>query len=123
MPARRLSTAVVDVGVGAAGEDGVAGAAVEEGLLAGAVGLIASVWFLLRITRSPKPLQNPAASAQSPARGGRHRARNATVATALLGMLLIAGHPVTDGSGTYAHFSDQQSVQFQIAGEGATPSR
>jgi len=30
---------------------------------------------------------------------------------------------VTDGSGTYAHFSDQQSVQFQIAGEGATPSR
>jgi signal peptidase len=92
-------------------------------ILAGAVGLIASVWFLLRITRSPKPLQNPAASAQSPARGGRHRARNATVATALLGMLLIAGHPVTDGSGTYAHFSDQQSVQFQIAGEGATPSR
>jgi signal peptidase I len=91
-------------------------------ILGGAAGLIASVWFLLRLVRAPEPRQNAAASAQSPARGGRHRARNATVVTALLGMLLIAGHPVTDRQATYAHFTDQQVLQFQIVGEGATPA-
>jgi signal peptidase len=96
----------------------------EAGLiLGGAAGLIASVWFLLRLVRSPKPLQNAAASAQRPADGGRHRARNTPMATALLGMLLIAGHPLVDRSATYAHFSDEQSLRFQIGGEGAAPSR
>ena len=92
-------------------------------ILGGAAGLTAAVWFLLRLVRAPKPLQNSAASAQSATRRGRHRARNSTMATALLGMLLIAGHPLTDRPGTYAHFSDQQSLQFQITGGSATSSR
>jgi|tagenome__1003787_1003787.scaffolds.fasta_scaffold20617158_2 signal peptidase len=81
-------------------------------ILGGAAGLIAAVWFLLRLFRSPEP--NAAASAESSTRGGRHRARNTTMATAVLGMLLIAGHPVTDRQGTYAHFSDHQVLQVQI---------
>lgn len=88
-------------------------------ILGGAAGLIASVWFLLRLLRAPEIDQE--ASSPSPSHGGRHRAGNTAMATVLLGMLVIAGHPVTERPATYAHFSDQKAVQFQIAVEGTTP--
>ena len=87
-------------------------------ILAGAVGLIAALWFLVRLFRSP----NAAAPTDNPTRGGRHRARNTATATAVLGLLLIAAHPVGARPGTYAGFSDQKSVQFQITVGSATPS-
>jgi signal peptidase len=91
-------------------------------ILGGATGLTVAVWFLLRLLRSPEPLPNVTASAASPTRGVRHQAGKTTMATAVLGMLLIAGHPVTDRQGTYAHFSDHQILRFQITVETAASS-
>jgi signal peptidase len=90
-------------------------------ILGGAAGLIIAGWFLFRLARAPKPAQTATASAEGPPRGGRHRARNTTMATAVLGLLLVAAHPVTAGSGSYAGFSDRQTVRFQITVESATP--
>jgi signal peptidase len=91
-------------------------------ILGGAVGLIASIWFLVRVFRSPKPLTDEAVSAPAPTRGGRHRARNTAAATALFGLLLVAGHHVSAGPGTYAGFSDREVVSFQITGGSAATS-
>jgi hypothetical protein len=38
----------------------------------------------------------------------------------VLGLLLIAAHPGTARSGTYAGFSDRQTLQFQISGGSGT---
>jgi hypothetical protein len=40
----------------------------------------------------------------------------------VLGMLVIALHPVTERPATYAHFSDHRSVQFQLTVGSATSS-
>ena len=91
-------------------------------ILGGAAALLTALWFLVRLMRAPKVVPEGATSGEHPARGGRHRARNTTVATAGLGLLLVAVHPVTARSGSYAGFSDQQSVSFQITvGSAASP--
>jgi signal peptidase I len=91
-------------------------------IIGGAVGLIAAVWFLLRLAREPETVQDVPVRKGGPTRRGRHRARNSTVATALLGVLLILGHPVTHRQTTYAHFSDEETLQIQITTGGAPPS-
>jgi signal peptidase len=92
-------------------------------ILGGVAGLIAAVWFLVRLFRSPKLVPDAAASVGNPTRGGRHRARNTATAAAVLGLLLVAAHPVTARSGSYAGFSDEQTLHFQITVGSAAPSQ
>jgi signal peptidase len=80
-------------------------------ILAGAAGLCVAIWLLIQAFRSdPKP-----------ARPGRHRTRNGAMAALLVGMLAVSSQLVAQRPGTYAHFSDQQSVQIEIS-VGSAPS-
>jgi signal peptidase len=88
-------------------------------ILGGAAGLVAALWFLFRLMRAPRLVPDTATSGSSPRRGGRHRAQNTTVAMAGLGLLLVAAHPVVARSGSYAGFSDQQTLSFEITVESA----
>jgi signal peptidase len=92
-------------------------------ILGGAVGLVAAVWFLIHLLRSdPKPPQSGAGPAANPPEPRRHRARNGAMLTALAGLLVTSTHLATQPPGTFAQFSDQQTVGFQITMGSATPA-
>jgi hypothetical protein len=92
-------------------------------ILGGGVGLVVAIWFLIRLMRSdPKPPQSGTASAADAPNPARHRAQNGTIGTGLAGLLVIGAHLVTQSPGTFAQFSDQQTVSFQITVGSATPA-
>ena len=83
-------------------------------IIGGAVALVAALWFLVHLLGSdPKP-QSGTGSGADPAGSGRHRIRNGAVGTALAGLLVTGTQLVAQPTGTFAHFSDQQSVRFEI---------
>jgi signal peptidase len=92
-------------------------------ILGGAAGLIAAVWFLLHLLRSEAaPSQNATAAGASEFPAGRHRARDSALVTALVGLLVTGSHLATQPLGTYAEFSDQQTVQVEISVGSAAPA-
>jgi hypothetical protein len=82
-------------------------------IIAGAAGLVLAVWLLLYALR-PDPA--PAAEAEPADSGepGRHRARTGAGVAALVGLLATGSQFVPHQPGTFASFSDQQTVQFQV---------
>jgi signal peptidase I len=92
-------------------------------IIAGAVGLCLAIWLLVRAFRSDPP-PTPQASA------GRHRAaesagtsvRDGAAVGVLIGVLAIGGYLVAHREGTFARFSDQQSVQVDVTVGSTAPA-
>src|SRR4051812_29217193 len=90
-------------------------------ILGSVAGLVLAVWLLLYALRpDPAPATETEPDDSEPA--GRHRARNGATAAALVGLLATGSQFVPHQPGTYASFSDQQSVQFQITVGSNTPA-
>ena len=93
-------------------------------ILGGAVSLVAAVWFLIHLMRSDrKPPRNGTGSAANLPRPGQHRARNSAMVTGLAGLLMTSTHLVAQPPGTFAQFSDQQTVHFEFTVGSADPAQ